>query len=331
MMIERRDPRCRRASWSTLILGLCMPLSVTASLSAQTPSTACQAKDQSDTLTIHGFSFRVYGGEEKTCLKVFHAGKQVFRTDQVGGTFTLGKIGNASSPGGVVPGTDVTGRGHPNVLVSYFSGGAHCCFELLLFEFEPQFKLLANIGLGDADGSVFKRDTHHPEDKRYRLDTADETFAYWHTSFAESPLIPVLLEPMDDGKGGVRFQLAVDKMRKPAPTEEQWRRTDLRKARAAFAPEAAFEKYYAGSDLWRVMLNRVYAGQDAWAWKTVDAAWPEKKPGKEPFLKDFCQTLPLEPLLDRPAACDHQRSAGLRTGLQPAAEEEGNVVSTPVR
>ena len=27
----------------------------------------------------------------------------------------------------------------------------------------------------------------------------------------------------------------------------------------------------------------------------MDAAWPEKKPGKVPFLKDFCQILHLSP------------------------------------
>jgi len=255
----------------------------------------CNAKDESGALTIRGYSFRVYGGEEKTCLKVFHAGKQVYRMDEEGGSFTLGRIGDASSPGGVVPGTDVTGRGHPDVLVSYFSGGAHCCFELLLFELEPQFTLIANIGLGNSDESVFKRDVRHPEDKRYRLETADQTFAYWHTSFAESPLTPVLLEAADDGKGGVRFRLAVDKMRKPAPTEDQWRRADLKAARAALQPGTGFENYYAGSDLWRVMLDRIYAGQEEWAWKTVDTAWPAKKPGKDAFLKDFCGTLHLSP------------------------------------
>src|SRR5579859_1451100 len=236
MKAERRNPACGWTSQSILILCVSTLLSASASLNAQAPSIGCAAKDQSDTLTIRGYSFCVYGSEEKTCLKVFQAGKQVFRTDKVGGTFTLGKIGDATSPGGVAPGTDVTGRGHPEVLVSYFSGGAHCCSELLLFELEPQFTLLTKIGLGDADESVFKRD---PQDKRYRLDTADETFAYWHTSFAESPLTPVLLEATDDGKGGVRFRLAMDKMRKPPPTEAQWRRTDLRKARAAFAPGAA--------------------------------------------------------------------------------------------
>src|ERR1700676_736340 len=148
MTLERRDPACGWTSQSIRILCLRMFLSASASLCAQTPSTACAAKDQSDAMTIRGYSFRSYGGDEKTCLKVLHEGKQVFRTDEVGGAFTLGKIGDVTSPGGVVPGTDVTGRGHPDVLISYFSGGAHCCFELLLFELEPQFALLARIGLG---------------------------------------------------------------------------------------------------------------------------------------------------------------------------------------
>jgi len=300
----------------------CLAPSAEAGSGAQAASQDCKPKDESGSLTIRGYNFHVYQNDEKACLKVFRAGKQVYRTEEAGGSFTLGKIGDASSPGGVVPGTDVTGRGHAEVLVSYFSGGAHCCFSLLLFELEPQFTLLENIGLGNSDESVFKRDAQHPEDKRYRLETADETFAYWHTSFAESPLTPVLLEATDDGKGGVRFRLATDKMHKPAPTEDQWRRTDLKAARAALQPGTGFENYYAGSDLWRVMLDRIYAGQDEWAWKTVDAAWPAKKAGKEAFLKDFCQTLHLSPywtdlqptITHAPTVCAQAFSQPLKSG-----------------
>jgi hypothetical protein len=275
-------------------LCLCLFLTFASGGLAQTPTKTCAAKDQSAVLSLHGYTFRAYRNDEKACLRVFHEGKQIYSSVEEGGTasFTLGKIGDVTSPGGVVPGTDVTGRGHPDVIVSYYSGGAHCCEDFLVFELEPNFSLMARIAAGNADGSVFRRDPH---DRRYRFETADNTFAYWHMYFAGSPLIGILLEAVDDGKGGVRFRLATEKMHKPAPTEDQWRRIDLRLAKEAFQKGEAFENYYAGAGLWGTMLDRIYAGQDAWAWKTLDAAWPEKKPGKEVFLKEFCQTLQSSP------------------------------------
>jgi len=294
--------------YTVWITTLCLFLVFASEGLAQTPAKTCAAKDQSGALTLHGYTFRVYGNEEKACLKVFLEGKQVYSGVEEGGTMTLGKIGDSTSPGGVAPGTDVTGRGRPDVVVSYYSGGAHCCEDLLVFELEPKFSMLARIALGNADGSVFKQD---PKDRRYRLETADNIFAYWHMSFAGSPLVGVLLEAADDGRGEVRFRLATEKMHKPTPTEDEWRRTDLRLAKEAFRPGEAIDNYYAGAGLWSPMLDRIYASQDAWAWKTLDAAWPAKRPGKEAFLKEFCQMLKDSPywsdlkptITNAPAVC----------------------------
>jgi hypothetical protein len=39
------------------------------------------------------------------------------------------------------------------------------------------------------------------------------------------------------------------------------------------------------------MLSLIYTDNEEWAWKFFDLVWPEKKPGKEKFLKDFKEKL----------------------------------------
>jgi len=76
-----------------------------------------------------------------------------------------------------------------------------------------------------------------------------------------------------------------------APAERDWLEVYLPHAREAFAPGAAFDSYYAGSGLWTPMVTWIYGGQADWAWRLVDASWPEGKPNKDEFLKEFCGQL----------------------------------------
>ncbi|WP_263356127.1 hypothetical protein [Acidicapsa ligni] len=293
-MVKARSTHRRTANLRPLaLLVICLiGLAGSGAALAQQPS-SCADVQPTATLTVQGLEFRSYKTEDKACLKVFRNRVLIYHNEEEGGTLTFGSNEDAaSSPGGVAPGTDVIGRGHANVLALYYSGGAHCCTQLLIFELDPTLTLLTRVNLGNDDGPQFKRDSTN---KHYLMATIDNTFGYWHTYFAASPLTPILLEPLDDGKGGIRFALAVKAMRKPDPTQAEWNANDLKSAREAFLRENIFDNYYVGSDLWRSMLLRIYAGQDAWAWKTVDAAWPARKPGKDAFLKDFCGQLSQSP------------------------------------
>jgi hypothetical protein len=205
------------------------------------------------------------------------------------GSFSLGQKADPEfGVPGIQPGTDLTGRGHAEMMVSYFSGGAHCCTSILLFELEPQLKLLSRLEVGDNSNSHFEPDT---QNGGYYFVGWDESFAYWHTDFADLPLQKVILKPVSNEMGNLTFQLDLNKMHRRAPTKQEWQEKYLPQARAAFAPDAAFDHYYAGSALWGQMLDWIYSGQADWAWKLLNMTWPAENPSKDNFLKDFCGQL----------------------------------------
>ena len=254
---------------------------------------ACTLQFFQKSITVDGYIFKAYQEHdtqaESACLEAARAGQVVFRKVEDEGSFSLGQIAEAElGVPGIEPGTDVTGRGHPEMIVSYFSGGAHCCTSILLFELEPQLKLLSTLDVGDNSNSHFERDT---QNGGYYFVGWDETFAYWHTDFADSPIQKVILKPVSNEMGNLTFQLDINKMHGRAPTRQEWQEKYLPQARAAFAPDAAFDNYYAGSALWGQMLDWIYKGEASWAWRLVNMTWPAEKPGKDNFMKDFCGQL----------------------------------------
>ena len=87
------------------------------------------------------------------------------------------------------------------MIVSLFTGGAHCCTIHFIFELAPQFKLLATLNDSNDDLAHFER----LADGHYYYITADWTFGYWPTCFACSPSALVTLRWTDDAKGGDSF------------------------------------------------------------------------------------------------------------------------------
>jgi hypothetical protein len=173
---------------------------------------------------------------------------------------------------------DITGDGVPDVMVNYYTGGAHCCFESYFINLGSTAEIVehfdaANSGLGalrksPKGGLLFE--------------TADNAWAYWRTSFAESPL-PRLIMEFENNKLRPNFDL----MKKPAPSI-----TSLRaKARAERAKVST--EPYTGDEgsmeypFWGEMLELIYTGSEQAAWQYFEMVWPPKRQGKELFLRDF--------------------------------------------
>ncbi|MDD5264374.1 MAG: hypothetical protein PHU43_06010 [Candidatus Bipolaricaulis sp.] len=88
-------------------------------------------------------------------------------------------------------GTDINGNGTPDAIVTLYSGGAHCCFDVAAYDLGPP---LRRIGFpsppGGNSGGVFE-DLEGDGILEYR--TADDSFAYAYCCFAASPTVPVIL------------------------------------------------------------------------------------------------------------------------------------------
>lgn len=251
---------------------------------------------QKDIRSIAGFTVKVLAsaGTEESIVTVEKAGrlKRVMKAfggyaDFAGFSFADPKLASTPSlrrSASLIRSTlDKTGDGIPDVMLDYFSGGAHCCFSTYF------------LNLGDTVDLVEIIHTEHTRllalEKNpkggLRFETFDSAFAYWNISFAGSPLPRVVLE-FENGVLRPNFEV----MKEPAPSLASLR-SKARAARSKIdlepyteAPTAGFEEAF-----WSEMLDLIYSGNEPLAWQYFDSVWPAQKPGKERFLADFKEQL----------------------------------------
>src|SRR5579862_7567044 len=202
------------------------------------------------------YVIRVYREPPEACVRILKGGALVYsRHSSSGSAFGIGN--NFSSAGSNIPiGTDITGAGKPNAIVSEWTGGVHCCFTLHVFELGEPFHEIAQIEADDSDTAHFI-DLDH--DGYYEFEGYDFAFAYWKTAFAFSPAPRIVLKY----RGG-RLRLALDLMKQPAPsTEEFAARLRAIKSDREWGPEAPPScDHDCGVPvaLWRNMLVFMYGG-----------------------------------------------------------------------
>jgi len=177
---------------------------------------------------------------------------------------------------------DKTGDGVPDVMIDYFSGGAHCCFSTYFINLGPIPEIVEVIHTEHAGLAV--SGTNPKGGLRFK--TSENTFAYWNIFFAGSPMPSVFLE-FSNGKLTPNFDL----LRKAPPSLS----TLKAKARAARLKINDNQYSEVGMDFveafWGEMLDLIYTGNEDLAWQYFDLVWPSGKTGKERFLTDFKKQL----------------------------------------
>ncbi len=195
------------------------------------------------------------------------------------------------------PGNDLIGNGHPDLVVSGYTGGASCCLVFYMFELKPKFRSL---------GKIQTRDTDQLSPHFVRLEPGggaelilhDWTFARWHASFESSPAPIVMLEYKNGG-----WRVASEVMREPAPTQAELE-TKANNVRLDTMAENYNDPFRTWPDakipssMWANMLNLIYTGHPDLAWKFLDLAWPAEIRGKDRFLADFRAQLKHSPYYD---------------------------------
>ena len=183
---------------------------------------------------------------------------------------------------------DKTGDGTPDVAVEYYTGGAHCCFEITFFELGQSVRQLPTI---DTDNDRLTAIAKRPGGG-LRFESAEQAFAYWNINFAQSPMPTVIWEFDNSDKLVPRFDL----MKKPAPTAAKLKRdAALMKAKINLntytSPEDNFNDWE--EPFWAEMLDLIYTGHEDLAWQYFDLVWPAKKKGKEKFRSDLNEQLSM--------------------------------------
>ena len=217
-------------------------------------------------------------------ITVFRKGKVVFRLQgEPPGKFRIGDINGDKARNAAIPaGRDITGRGIPNLVISEWTGGAHCCFSYYVFEMGDTFRQIAKLDVSHADLSHFE---DLDNNGTLKFVTSDFTFAYWKTSFADSPAPDVILTFRDR-----LYRLDARRMHKPPPAEQV-----LFEMSEQVRTDEAWRNRDQPSGLWRIMLDLIYSGNADTAWKFFDKAWPENVQGKDQFLEEFKAQLKTSP------------------------------------
>ena len=174
--------------------------------------------------------------------------------------------------------SDITGDGIPDVMINYYSGGAHCCFESYFVNLGPTAEIVEHVDTGNSGLAALRK---NPKGGLL-FETADNVWAYWRTSFAESPLPRVIMEFEHN-----KFRPNFDLIKKPAPslaTLKAKARTERPKVSTdAYTGEEGSMEY----PFWGEMLDLIYTGDEQSAWQYFEMVWPPKRQGKDLFLKDF--------------------------------------------
>jgi hypothetical protein len=242
-------------------------------------------KELQEKKQFRDYVIKVYLTEEgEGRVVISRKGKTVFELkEENGARYKVGVISGDKKYNAEIPvGKDITGRGIPNLVISAWSGGAHCCYTYHILELGKAVRQVAALEVTHAALSHFE---DLDNDGKLELVTADFTFAYWKASFAASPAPLVILEYRDG-----LYRLAGRLMLRPAPSEE--RLSELAKV---VSEDDAWQMNDLPASLWKTMLDLIYTGNADTAFRFADKAWPAAVSGKEAFLSAFRKQLALSP------------------------------------
>jgi len=90
---------------------------------------------------------------------------------------------------GALTGTDITGDGYPDVIVERYSGGAHCCFQTVVYSLGEWVQTYRAGHESNCPGEFQDLDG----DGVCEFLTCDDIFAYRYCAFSDSPLVTVIL------------------------------------------------------------------------------------------------------------------------------------------
>jgi len=99
---------------------------------------------------------------------------------------------------GDLTGVDITGEGHPDVIIETFTGGAHCCFSTIVYDLGPALTKVLQTPESNCGGRFEDLDG----DSVFEFVTCDDLFAYVYCPYASSPAVQVILQ-YDPGRGYV--------------------------------------------------------------------------------------------------------------------------------
>lgn len=175
-------------------------------------------------------------------------------------------------------GRDITGNGVPNLVISEWNGGAHCCNSLHIFELGKEFKKVATITGYSSRFRIVNLD----QDKSLEIEFCEGAIDYVFASYAFSPCGRTILKY----KSG-NYVVSVDLMKRKMIPNQKLRKIK-RKIKTEFAHRDGDVIPYS---LLKVMMDLSYSGHLNSALQVADECWPLKTAGLKEFKDEFVATL----------------------------------------
>jgi hypothetical protein len=210
-------------------------------------------------------------------------GKVVHREDELGSHFWIGNHFDESLKGrDPYSGKDLTGNGIPDIVLTSWSGGAHCCNSLTILEMTESGARKVITVDGGSYGFIFK---DLDSDGRQEIEFWDWPIDYLFNSFAHSAQGRVVLKSVGDG-----YRVAKSLMyrkRADEPTLAAAKVT-IQKVFSTKQPGVPYE-------LLKLMMDLSYSGYRELALKMADDTWPRDLSGLAKFKLDFNRALAASP------------------------------------
>lgn len=223
---------------------------------------------------------------EKTegIFTVYKRNKQIYQERDWGSYYWFGNHFDESLKNSdIYSGKDLTGRKVPNLIISKWTGGAHCCNYLSIYEMgKNKFKKLTTVDGGSYGFRIFDLN----KDMIPEIEFWDWPIDYLFSSFAGSAQGKTILEYTEG-----EYRVASKIMLKPVPDQAviEKKKSEIR---LAFKNMNSAELPYTFLEL---MMDLSYSGHVKLAIKVAEDVWPKTKPGLAEFKLEFSRALSGSP------------------------------------
>ena len=193
-------------------------------------------------------------------------------------------------------GTDINGTGYPDLIIEEYSGGAHCCFAVAVYDLALNLVSVdvpASPG-GNATGGFVDLNG----DGLFEFKTRDDSFAYTYCCFADSPATLAILEYSPaEGK------YVPASYRYPALYQDEiLRHTERARPRGS---EGADEGWDGTNkcDVLPLVLDYLYSGDPTSAWAALETYYLESD--RDAFREEIESVVNGSPYYSLPSAALH--------------------------
>jgi len=212
-------------------------------------------------------------------LIILHKGKVVYTEGELGTSIWIGNHFDESLSGkDPYSGKDINGNGIPDLVVTKWNGGAHCCNFLSVFELgDTELKKLITVD----GGSYYFQLKDFDRDKIPEIEFWDWPIDYLFNSFADSAQGRVFLKFIN-GKYHVSSRL----MYRKRPNKEH-----LDKLKAEIKRNFRDMGDKVPYELLNIMMELSYTGYKELAIKLAEETWPKDRRDLDKFKKEFKSAL----------------------------------------